>query len=271
MSSVTEMFQPEELRLHKEFLDNGFVIRRAEQSEGLEELRSIVARSASQYLCGKEKTSEVFLDEIHSFVSPKALNEFRLHIINELNSTSAVRKQYFELARTLLEMLVGNELAMQRNLNLSIQLPMDGSSLLPVHADVWSGDSPFEVVLWVPLVTCYGTKSMFLLPPAATETLHREYHSFQGKSSEAIYRAVEDELVWIDINYGDVMVFNQNLPHGNRVNEEKETRWSINCRFKSVFSPYGEKKLGEFFDPITLRPASRIGMTYKYPGESEWE
>ena len=55
------------------------------------------------------------------------------------------------------------------------------------------------------------------------------------------------------------------LPHGNRVNFEKETRWSLNCRFKGVFTPYGDKKIGEFFEPITLRPVSKQGMNYKLP------
>ena len=34
---------------------------------------------------------------------------------------------------------------MQKSLNLSIQFPKDDSSLLPIHSDVWSGDSPFEI------------------------------------------------------------------------------------------------------------------------------
>ena len=44
-------------------------------------------------------------------------------------------------------MILGNELAMQIRINLSIQLPKDDSSLLPIHSDVWSGDSPFESVV----------------------------------------------------------------------------------------------------------------------------
>ena len=82
-----------------------------------------------------------------------------------------------------------------------------------------------------------------------------------------IYKEISSDLSWIEIEYGQVMVFNQNLPHGNRINEESETRWSLNSRFKSVFSPYGDKKLGEFFEPITLRAASRIGMDYQFPEE----
>jgi len=62
-----------------------------------------------------------------------------------------------------------------------------------------------------------------------------------------------------------VMVFNQALPHGNRINQENETRWSMNCRFKGLFTPYNDKKIGEFFEPITIKPASVLGMSYQHP------
>ena len=52
---------------------------------------------------------------------------------------------------------------------------------------------------------------------------------------------------------------------GNTVNLEKSTRWSFNCRFKSVFSPYKDKKIGEFFTPIKLKPASIFGINYEEP------
>jgi hypothetical protein len=53
--------------------------------------------------------------------------------------------------------------------------------------------------------------------------------------------------------------------HGNEVNEEASTRWSTNCRFKSLLSPYADKKLGEFFEPVELRPATIFGATYELP------
>ena len=39
--------------------------------------------------------------------------------------------------------IVGNELAMQRGIGLSVQLLDNDSSLLPIHADVWDRNSPF--------------------------------------------------------------------------------------------------------------------------------
>ena len=65
------------------------------------------------------------------------------------------------------------------------------------------------------------------------------------------------------------MIFNQCLPHGNTHNREKETRWSLNCRFKSVFSPYADK-IGEFFEPVTLH-SLRIAIKCTLPKSMKTE
>src|SRR5581483_5214546 len=157
--------------------------------------------------------------------------------------------------------IVGNELVMQRNINLSIQIPNDDSSLLPVHCDTWSGDSPYEVVLWVPFVDCSGTKSMFFCDKEMSEKTNiRQY-----KNSAELYKAVEPNCTFMDCKYGEALIFTQNIMHGNVVNTTDETRWSLNCRFKGLFSPYADKKLGEFFEPIEIRPATKFGLEYEYP------
>ena len=73
----------------------------------------------------------------------------------------------------------------------------------------------------------------------------------------------EDPDGFLTVDYGTILIFSQTLMHGNRVNQEPGTRWLMNCRFKSVLSPYFDKKLGEFFDSIAVRPATRMGMRYE--------
>ena len=132
---------------------------------------------------------------------------------------------------------------MQKKISLSIQLPNDNSSTLPVHADTWSGDSPFETVVWLPLVDCYKTKSMYILKPKKAKILNKNFKTIAEGSSAKLYKNIRKDLTWLNIKYGEVLLFNQTLPHGNVINVENETRWSMNCRFKSIFSPYGDKKL----------------------------
>jgi len=252
--------------LTNEFLINGYVIRKVENIDALNWIRKKFLDFSKTLLeLNKKSDKKNLLDQIHLFVSKKDLNHFRLRMIEQINDESNFRKKYFSLAKKYLEILVGNELAMQLRVNLSIQLPDDDSSLLPVHADTWSGDSPFEVVIWVPLVDCFKSKSMYLLPPNDENKLILEQSIKKGKSSEELFKIISEKIIWLDVNYGELLIFNQALPHGNRINNEKETRWSMNCRFKGVFTPYNDKKIGEFFEPITLRAASRAGMNYKLP------
>ena len=107
-------------------------------------------------------SNDDWLNGIHKMVKIEESNDFRLEMINSSNNQEMFRENYFNVAKKYLDIIVGNELAMQIKVNLSIQLPNDNSSLLPVHADTWSGDSPFEIVVWIPLVNCYNTKSMFI-------------------------------------------------------------------------------------------------------------
>ena len=85
------------------------------------------------------------------------------------------------------------------------------------------------------------------------------------RSSLEIFNKLKNKIKQLKINYGQCLIFNQSLPHGNVVNKEKQTRWSMNCRFKTIFSPYGDKKIGEFFLPITTRAMTEVGMNYKSP------
>lgn len=227
------------MNLASEFLANGIVKIPVEDKTNLDHIKRFICEDDS------------YANNFHKNDLSKNINEHRLSIIRHMNALSAMRPSYYALAKSALHELVGNELVMQRNINLSIQLPDDDGSLLPVHADVLQGDSPYEVVLWVPLVNCYDTKSMFF---------SRKQPDIKGKTLEQIYE--ECDPYFVDVKYGECLIFSQNWFHGNRVNETNETRWSLNCRFKSLFSPYADKKLGEFFEPIDIRPATKIGLQF---------
>jgi sporadic carbohydrate cluster 2OG-Fe(II) oxygenase len=244
--------------LANEFINQGFIIREAANKDALNKIQKF----AIDILSRKGGNS---LDNTQESISVNELNDFRLDVIKEINAQPWLREAYYQIAKPYLDILVGNELAMQSRVNLSIQLPEDDSSLLPVHADTWSGDSPFEVVVWLPLVDCFRTKSMYLLPPKAADNLSDNFKLHAQGNSEELFNEIKNDVNWIKINYGEVLIFNQSYPHGNRVNKESETRWSMNCRFKGLFTPYKDKKIGEFFEPITLRPVSKIAMNYKLP------
>ena len=63
----------------------------------------------------------------------------------------------------MLENIIGNELAMQNNINLSIQLPEDESSLLPPIQTLGQVIHHLKVCCGFLSLTVTKTKSMFIL------------------------------------------------------------------------------------------------------------
>ena len=246
------------------FLERGYLRFSLDDHARFESLRARLHRWGCAAL-GREIPLEAFFDETAAHVATTDLNEFRLTLIRELNADETIRPLLYQLAREPLHLLVGNELAMQRGLNLSIQLPDDDSSLLPLHSDIWSGNSPYEVVFWLPLTPVYRTRSMYLLPKPASDAIYADFSRYSQLSAEALFEEIARDLVWIELTPGEGLIFWHGLIHGNRVNREPKARWSMNVRFKGLLTPYGRKELGESFMPITTRAMTRIGYAYRQP------
>lgn len=259
-------FEEEEEKLVQEFLSKGFASFPHDSVSVLNNLKQKFFDEAVKrnYVNPNVEISD-FFDYTHKYVPRDQLNDYRLKLIQIAKDDQNLRPNLYKMARNQLNWVLGSELAMQRSANISIQFPEDASSLLPLHSDVWSGNSPYEVVLWTPLVDVYRTRSMFIFPMGESEKMYRDFAAFSKMNSEEFFKCIESKVTWIEIPYGHALIFSHTLPHGNRINREPLSRWSLNIRFKSLLSPYGSKEVGETFLPITLRPATRIGHAYRNP------
>ena len=158
----------EDQKIFKEYVKNGYLIFDIKDLKNLDLLKKKTVKFIKKNLKSKYQknyTDDYFLNNSHKIIEIKDLNNLRLKLISYLNSDKSFRVNYYNFAKPYLEKIVGNEIAMQQKINLSIQFPNDSSSLLPFHSDTWAGDSPFETVVWLPLVNCEKTKSMYIVPP----------------------------------------------------------------------------------------------------------
>lgn len=258
-----------EKHLSEGFLRDGYVVVDVDDRTLLDAFRHEVVALVCNYLsCPVPQDDQAFLNSMHTRVAVADVNALRLHVFQQLNNHPWARPTYLALARSTIDALVGNELAMQNKVNLSIQMPSDPTSVLPVHADPWSAETPFEVVQWLPLVDVYDTKAMFILAPEHNRTVRGAMSNLpDGGRSFDLYATYQDKFHWVPVPYGKVLVFSPILLHGNVVNETAETRWSLNCRLTGLFTPYAseEKCLGRFYTPVTPKVASRIGMNFREP------
>jgi len=202
------------------------------------------------------------LEQLHLSLKQEQLNTFRLKLIKSISETNELTDLIYAELTHLLHSLVGPDIAVQKIPGLSIQFPGDESSILPFHSDVHAGNSPYEFVFWLPITRAEGTNAMFLLPLQESLKLERRGWD-ESKALSDIKSEYKDDLIRTGSGPGQAMIFSHNLFHGNTVNEEGFTRVSLNIRFKSLLTPFGEKKLGSYFRVLNVSPITRIGVMFE--------
>lgn len=247
------------------FLSKGYVIFDVENLSTLKYIKNLVLEKTFQILKKRKinyLTSDIF-NNFHKYIHANELNDVRMEIYSKINSDKKILIKYASLAQKKLDILCGNEIAIQRKINLSIQLSGDNSSLLPIHSDVWSGCSPYEIVLWVPLVNVQGSKSMFIFPKPLNDKIYKAFKRYSD--SQKLFEKHKQKVKFLKLKYGQGLIFMHSIMHGNIVNNTKESRWSLNCRIKSLMSPYYKKSIGETFVPLGIKPVTKFGMEYEHP------
>jgi sporadic carbohydrate cluster 2OG-Fe(II) oxygenase len=149
-------------KLEDDFSKKGYVISKTKEQKALLYLQEKVLnfiissdKNAKQNFKKYKNIKEYFIN-LHKYISLNKLNNLRVNIIKKMNRDEKFRENYYLVAKEGLDQLVGNELAMQNKLNLSLQMPHDKNSQLPMHSDIYAGESPFEVVVWIPLMDIHS-------------------------------------------------------------------------------------------------------------------
>ena len=101
--------------IQKDFEKKGYVIVKPERKI-LNEIRKNIYLSIKKKINSKYKNKEIdsFFNTFHRFVKSKDLNEIRFSTYNLINRNKKFQNLYYEAAKPFLNILVGNELAMQK-------------------------------------------------------------------------------------------------------------------------------------------------------------
>ena len=239
-----------------DFLRQGYTIQKVENLDFLNKLKLKI----------KEELVPDDLDLIHKNCSPSEINSLRISLFRKINNIKNWENQYFSLASSHLTDLLGPDLSIQTKLNLSIQMPMDKSSILDLHTDALSGQSVFEVVLWVPLTRAFSSNAMYIFPREITEKILNDLRDNEKLGMKNLFLKYKKFANFLELNYGECLIFSPTLFHGNVLNETSSTRVSLNCRFKNLFSheaKNGERRLGSFYRVLKMSPLTQIGLSYR--------
>lgn len=257
--------------IQKDFEKNGYVIVPADKpliNKIQKEIFSIIQKNIKKKIKVKNQQDILnILNNFHKIISKKNLNDLRFKIYNKINKSKSFQDNYYLIAKKYLEEIVGNELSMQKKINLSIQMPNDKNSLLDLHSDIYAGESPFQVVVWLPLVDAYSSKSMFFTQPKYNKIMNSKLLNTNEFTAKQMYLKNKKKFKFLNVKFGDILIFSPLILHGNTVNKSKETRFSLNCRFKSLLSPYdvlvkSHRNIPNFYRPLNIKPMTKIGFNY---------
>jgi sporadic carbohydrate cluster 2OG-Fe(II) oxygenase len=256
---------------NKIFYKNGYIIGNIENLNWFKKIENEITKITLKFL-KKKKKPNFFLENLHKYISYEKINQLRVNVYKQLNKKKWLREAYFNLAKNSIINVAGDELAMQNNINFSFQLPNDRTSQLSMHADSLSGESQFQIVLWVPFMNVQKTSSMYVLNKKESITNIKNLKKFQNYGMHKIYLNNKKKIKFLTIKKNQFLLFSPNLLHGNVINQEKSTRISMNSRFKNLFSPYNNKshfgkRLGYFYSPLNIKPVTRFSLDFQIPNE----
>lgn len=182
------------------FKKNGYLIKKTNNVNNLDYLRKkildfIFLKKPKIKKKFKKDNISNFLYNLHKYIKINELNDLRIFIIGKLNKDKNFDKKYFNVAKDMLEFFVGNELAMQNKINLSIQMPNDKDSMLPMHSDIYAGESPFEANIWIPLVDIEAnSQSMFITSPKNNKIIEKLVTKSKNMTILQIYKKNKKNL-----------------------------------------------------------------------------
>jgi len=260
------------LKIYNQFYKNGYIVKNIEDLNSFNRIKDETKKIILKFLNIK-KEPNLFLENLHKYVEYQKINSLRMRVYKIMNQKLWFQDAYFSLAKKTIEELVGNELAGQNSVNFSFQLPNDKNSQLSLHTDSLSGESAFQVVLWVPLMNVYKSNSMYVLSKEDSIKSVCNIKNFSKQGMFKIYENLRNKVNFLNIKKNQFLIFSPNLLHGNVVNKTKITRISMNARFKNLFSPYNKdrnlfgKKLGYFYKPIDMKPVTKFALEFKIPDE----
>ena len=196
------------------------------------------------------------LSLIHKSIAFSEINQIRLKLFNLLNSKIEWEKLIFNMCKNELISILGPDILIQTKLNLSIQMPKDPNAILDMHSDCVSGDTPFQINLWIPITDAYDTNSMFVLND--NKTL-----KFISKKRKIGFKKQD----FINIKFGNILLFNPATIHGNTKNITNKTRISLNVRLKSLFSPdalkeQSDRKIGTYYKILNLHNNTKFSLNF---------
>ena len=108
---------------------------------------------------------------------------------------------------------------------------------------------------------------MFFTNPKFNKKMNNLLLNTNKFTTKQMYLKNKSKFRFLNVKFGNILIFSPLILHGNTINKTVETRFSLNCRFKSLLSPYdvlkkSHRNIPNFYRPLNIKPMTKIGFNY---------
>jgi sporadic carbohydrate cluster 2OG-Fe(II) oxygenase len=142
--------------------------------------------------------------------------------------------------RSVIHELCGDDIFLQRRANIIFNLPGENQRRQWPHYELMSGISPYTFAIWAPLHDVIDDGGVYYLEEAKSIDIMKIEESQGLVNGPTMFNMVHDEKA-AKLKYGELIVFNPFVLHGNSDFESKLARIACSIRFQSIQDPLMQK------------------------------
>lgn len=174
----------------------------------------------------------------------KKMAKMKNHEINKamvnLLSFNEASEIMIKSCKKIVEKLCGKELLIQRRANTIFNLPGEEQRRQWPHYELMSGISPFTFVIWAPFHDLDDDGGVYYVPQEKSFETIKEEHS-QGLVNGPTILSKIDKFKPTKLKFGEVIVFNPFILHGNVSFNSNLARIACSVRFQNKNKPIMQK------------------------------
>lgn len=164
------------------------------------------------------------------------INRARVSLL-KLNHIS---EMMVESCANLVETLCGIELFIQRRANIIFNIPGNQQLRIWSHYEITSGISPFTYGIWAPFHDLEDDGGVYFLDQKASIDMMKEEEA-EGQVNGPTVLGMDETPKPIRLKFGQVVVFNPFVLHGNVAFNSRFSRIGCSVRFQSCKKPLLQK------------------------------
>ena len=183
--------------------------------------------------------SEKNIDFVRKAMAKMSKAEINRSMIDLLKFTN-LSEMIINSCPKLVESLCGKELFIQRRATIIMNVPGEGQAKQWPHYELMSGISPFTYVIWAPLHDLEDKSGVYYINQKESLEIMKKEQAAGLVNGPTVLNMMQNQKP-IPLKFGQAIIFNPFVLHGNVTFNSKFARIAYSVRFQSNNKPLLQK------------------------------